>query len=246
MRIIHKALVGALVALAAAPLALVPARDTVLVAAEAILAGRKLTTSGSVACTETGYERQAWKLSAAYTWYYNGGAAPGSVKSTALAAITAATGNAASGANRCGKTGTAAAQQSYAGETTKLSAQVDSYGRCRGNDGKSVTSWGAMPGSILAMTCTYYRSTGVVIASDTLINTANTWFTTIPANCANAFDLQSTITHERLHTLGLAHVSQSANPTATMSPNNAPCNTEKRLLALSDWTGLTQLYGVKK
>ncbi|PPK70835.1 peptidase M10A [Actinokineospora auranticolor] len=197
--------------------------------------------TADTACTDGTYALKSWKVGT-LTWLYNGAGVPAGISSTALSTITASTNSVASAQNRCGLAPLTGSTYKYGGTTT-LKPQVNSNGTCGGNDGKSVTGWGALPAKVLAYTCTYYNARGVVVSSDTLIdNVAYTWFTTLPANCSGAkYDLQTTLTHERLHTAGLGHVDQVKNAAQTMTPASAPCDTSRRLLGAGDYAGLKAL-----
>lgn len=221
--------------------------EAVAVVGEAILAptGAALpaATATTTACTDTAYALAPWRLASTYKWYYNPAGAPASVAATALPAMQTASQTVASGRNRCGTTATLTTTQQYLGATTRV-AQIDANGACTGNDNYSVTSWGTLPPSYLGYTCVYYRpSTGAIIASDMLLDRkVHNWFTTLPANCSNAYDLESVVAHERGHTAGLAHVDQATHAVETMSPSTYPCAITERTLALGDLTGLKKLY----
>ncbi|UVS78418.1 hypothetical protein Actkin_02151 [Actinokineospora sp. UTMC 2448] len=160
---------------------------------------------------------------------------------TALNAITSASNTVAKGLNRCGLPADLPTVYQYAGATT-AKAQISAEATCTGNDGRSVTSWGALPPKYLGYACTYFRSNGTVLAADVLLdNVANAWFTTLPANCRLAYDLETTVAHERLHTAGLAHVDQATSATQTMAPSSRPCDTSRRLLGAGDHAGLKAL-----
>jgi hypothetical protein len=223
--------------------------DSIAVVGEAIVAPSALadaiptTTSTTAACTDDSYALAAWRLNTTYKWYYNPSGAPASVASTALTALQSASQVVANGQNRCNNTPNLTTSQLYAGSTTKV-AQISTNGTCTGNDGYSVTSWGSLPSTYLAYTCVYYRpSTGAVLSSDMLIDSkVHQWFTSLPASCKNAFDLESVAVHERGHTAGLAHVDQSTHAVETMSPKTMPCDLSKRTLAAGDLSGLQKLY----
>ncbi|OLR92055.1 peptidase M10A [Actinokineospora bangkokensis] len=226
-----------------------PLADGTYVIGEAITAadGRANTTATAptprvdTACTDATYALKTWRVTGTLTWYYNGTAAAPAVAGTALQAITNASTTVAKGVNRCGKPATFTTTYKYGGTAT-AAPQVAADASCTGNDGKSVTGWGALPVKVLAYTCTYFSSKGVVLASDTLIdNRAYTWFTTLPANCASAYDLETTMAHERLHTAGLAHVDQTKNASQVMTPASSPCDTTRRTLAAGDYAGLAAL-----
>ncbi|WP_255683567.1 M10 family metallopeptidase domain-containing protein [Actinokineospora sp. PR83] len=226
-----------------------PTRDAITadgtrVIASAIRAGGPAAAPRSTtdtACTDHSYALNRWRVSGTLTWYYNGRAAAPAVADTALPALTSASDTVATGVNRCGKPATFTTVYAYGGEVG-ATAQISADGRCTGNDGKSVTSWGALPPGVLAYTCTFATEQGLVLTSDTLLdNRAHTWFTTRPENCANAYDLETTLTHERLHTAGLAHVNQAASPDQVMTPASPPCETSRRTLGAGDYAGLAAL-----
>jgi hypothetical protein len=51
------------------------------------------------------------------------------------------------------------------------------------------------------------------------------------------------VTHERGHTFGLGHVSESSHARLTMSyRSNGPCQGSERSLGLGDWKGLCGNY----
>ncbi|WP_018686619.1 hypothetical protein [Actinokineospora enzanensis] len=232
--------------------------DQVFVVGEAIMAGDADDEPGRVeaspadaqnaggvkadvdtSCSDQSYALKTWKVAGTLTWLYNADGAPPAVANTALQAITNAGNTVAKGANRCGLPTTFTTVYKYGGAAT-VKPQVASDLTCTGNDGKSVTGWGSLPPKVLAYTCTFFNSKGAVIASDLLIdNVAYTWFTTMPAGCAGQlYDLETTMTHERLHTAGLAHVDQTRNAAQTMTPASAPCDTSRRLLGAGDYAGL--------
>ncbi|WP_018680994.1 hypothetical protein [Actinokineospora enzanensis] len=200
-------------------------------------------TAGAEACSDTTYALKTWKVGN-LNWLYNGSGVPANIAGTALGTITDSTNTVATGANRCGLPKLTASTYTYGGTTT-VAPQVSATATCTGNDGKSVTGWGALPAKVLAYTCTYYNAKGVVVSSDTMIdNKQFPWFTTVPANCTGQqYDLQSTITHERLHTAGLGHVDQARNAAQTMVPSSSPCDTSHRLLGAGDYAGLKALIG---
>ncbi|WP_157367805.1 peptidase M10A [Alloactinosynnema sp. L-07] len=215
--------------------------ERVHIVGHAILAGDPLAMGPDSQCVDKSYVLKSWWLSGSFTWYYNGTGAPTSVASTALASITTSTETSMKGTNRCGLPATLPFAHKYAGATT-AKPQVSVDATCTGNDSRSVTGWGKLPPKVLAYTCTYYRSNGTILASDVLIdNVVNPWFTTMPASCSGRFDLQTTMTHERLHTLGLAHVDPATSPGQVMIPSTAPCDTSRRLLGSGDYAGVKAL-----
>ncbi|OLF15336.1 hypothetical protein, partial [Actinophytocola xanthii] len=172
-----------------------PVEDGVTVVAEAILASTPFEQAAAIGAAAEGtaaaatpgcqakpYALAAWRMPATFTWYYNPAAAPASVAASALPAIKSATNTLFSARSRCGTATTTVTTGVYAGTSTKA-AQVSPKGTCTGNDNVSVTSWGALPASVLAYTCVYYRTgSKTVLSSDVLIdNKVHKWFTTKPA-----------------------------------------------------------------
>jgi Matrixin len=130
----------------------------------------------------------------------------------------------------------------YEGRTS-LSADVTKDGRCVGNDGVNVVSFGDLPRA-LAVTCTFFVN-GTVISSDLQINKADYRWTTKPGSrsCKRMWDLMSVVTHERGHTLGLGHVPEASHPNLTMSPMiNGACQSSERTLGRGDVRGLEATY----
>ncbi|MEV6872125.1 matrixin family metalloprotease [Amycolatopsis sp. NPDC051128] len=216
-----------------------PLPDDVIVVGEPILAAPEVAGAvADTACSDTTYARKPWHLAGTYSWLYNGARAPASVGGTALTSIRTATQNLVRGTNRCAIAVTSPVSQAYAGATTSAVAQIGATGTCTGNDGRSVTSWGTLSSGYLGYTCVYYRSNGVVLASDMLLSNSHSWFTTRPLICLGSYDLESVVVHERGHTLGLEHVDQFLHPAQIMTPRISSCDTTKRLLAAGDVAGL--------
>jgi Matrixin len=88
-------------------------------------------------------------------------------------------------------------------------ASSNGTGACAGSrDGLNTIGWAAQSGSILAVTCSWY-SGGAGTEFDMQIDPAWTWTT----SGATQVDLQSVVTHELGHALGLGH---SADASAVM------------------------------
>jgi len=134
----------------------------------------------------------------------------------------------------------------YEGKTGH-GANVDGLS-CRDNDGNSVVTFGDLPSGILAVTCNW----GIVrpgyddtVASDIKINKTNARWTTSPrsGSCRGMYDLEGVMTHERGHTFGLGHVSETGHGNLTMSTSlNGPCQMAERSLGRGDVLGLGEKY----
>lgn len=101
------------------------------------------------------------------------------------------------------------------------------------------------PGALALTDLSYDPATGAIASVSITINAVDyDWAIVDPAagaatTCDGAFDLQSTLTHELGHALGLAH---SADPTATMYPKSRPCDAARRTLAPDDLDGIAAAY----
>ncbi len=90
----------------------------------------------------------------------------------------------------------------------------------------------------LALTSVSYNpTTGEIYDADVEINSANSLITT--SNTQIGADLESIVTHEAGHFLGLSH---SEVPDATMSANYSPGNVGMRDLAQDDVAAICQAY----
>ncbi len=93
---------------------------------------------------------------------------------------------------------------------------------------------------LLALTeISYSVADGAIQDADVVVNGVEFAFTVASTGCADEYDLESTLTHELGHLLGLAH---SAAPDATMFATGGACETLKRDLSPDDEGGLDHLY----
>lgn len=160
-----------------------------------------------------------WANGAA-SWAYNGSGAPASVAGTALSAIQAAAASwGATGANF----------RFTGGGTTSAGT-----GACANStDGQNTVGWQQQSGSVLAVTCSWFGGNNAV-EFDMQISPGWTWTTGSPITV----DVQSVITHEFGHALGLNH---SADSNAVMYASY-PAGSNKRALTADDINGELSLY----
>ena len=93
---------------------------------------------------------------------------------------------------------------------------------------------------VVALTVlTYDRNSGAVRDADVLLDDWGHDFCVAPDCAAGAYDLQSTLTHEFGHVLGLDH---SGDPEATMYAGADPGETKKRTLDADDTAGICTTY----
>jgi hypothetical protein len=182
-------------------------------------------------------------------WYFNRNSTPDEL--TRKAAVRALRGGGANITNTrssCRMGDRVPEGLTYKGRINKL-AQIDASSHCNGNDGESVVSFGGLPREILAMTCVIMALNGSdynrVLSSDTKFNKTQVNWTTNPnsSSCRGRYDLEGVMTHERGHTFGLDHVSESSHGKLTMSRRiNGPCQSSERSLGRGDVLGLDRKY----
>jgi hypothetical protein len=214
---------------------------------------RSITTSASSPgeCRDRAYTSRDIEVKPTLTWYFNKGTTPDELTpGGALDAIDRAGTNITNTRNNCRLGDNVTATLSYEGDTT-ADAQLDENGNCSNPDLESVVSFGRLPAAALAVTCTRWPASPdpdgdyPVRSSDIMINKAHHKWTTRPGarSCKSRYDLQGVVTHERGHTFGLGHVSESAHGKLTMSErNNGFCQSSERTLGRGDVLGLKEKY----
>jgi MYXO-CTERM domain-containing protein len=96
------------------------------------------------------------------------------------------------------------------------------------------------PGVLALTFISFQTGTGVAVDADVVMNASDfTWTTGVTA-CVKEYDLESALTHELGHALGLAHA--LGHSEATMYATGQACETTKRTLADDDQAGLDSLY----
>lgn len=110
-----------------------------------------------------------------------------------------------------------------------------------GRDGQNTVGWAAKSGATLAMTCTWYASGSPPLSArefDMEIDPGWNWTTGTPVRN----DLQSVVTHEFGHALGLGHPPNSECPGAVMCESYR-ARSLTRVLQPDDIAGVIAIYG---
>ena len=208
----------------------------------------RLRTSQLGACSDTAYTDRPYTLRDHLRYYFNCRTTPRELAvRSASRTILKAGRNLARSRNDCGLRDHVPAHMIYEGSTHN-GANISSDGHCTATDNQSVIGFGTLPRGSTATTCDIYAIQSGYdrpTESDTRINKARYTWTTHPLrrSCKHRYDLESTVTHERGHTFGLGHVSESQHGSLTMSPTSeGPCQLSERTLGRGDVRGLNNKY----
>lgn len=127
---------------------------------------------------------------------------------------------------------------------TNLVANVGD-GSCEARDQVNVVSFGHQT-EFLAYACWWYNlATNNLIESDVEVDSTSRSWTTDPKSptCSDEWDVEAVMTHERGHSFGLGHVSESTSPRMTMSTSlDGMCQAQERSLGRGDALGLGSMY----
>ncbi|MCC6381870.1 MAG: matrixin family metalloprotease [Dehalococcoidia bacterium] len=185
---------------------------------------------GAIALEDGGVRAQYdlngyWWPTHSLVWSYNAAGKPAGLIGDESALVGAAATWTASGANVALDGG---------------AATTANTGACsgRGIDGHNTVGWAPQGGNTLAVTCTWYSgSASPKTATEFDMQIDPGWHWT--AGNALDVDLQSVVTHEFGHAIGLAH---SPDAKAVMSATYV-IGTNKRALTADDVAGAVALYG---
>ena len=159
------------------------------------------------------------------SWAYNSTGAPAGVAGSAASAMSSA----------ASAWGFASNFQFSGGGATGAGTGACGGG---GTDGQNTIGWANQGGSVLAVACSWYGGGspfGAAAEFDMQIDPEWTWSTGAPVN----IDLQSVVTHEFGHALGLNH---SGDGSAVMYASYGAGST-KRSLTADDSAGMIAIYG---
>jgi hypothetical protein len=207
--------------------------------------------SGPGECSDRAFNKRDYKVFVVLRGYFNTKTTPNELsRRAAVSAVRRGTADVYDTRNNCGLRDKIPDRigMSYEG-SINARAQVGTGGVCIGQDRKSVVSFGTLRGSALAVTCTerhLIKGKWHTKWSDIMINKAHFKWTTRPRSRScngNKYDVESTVAHERGHTFGLDHVSESTHGNLTMSDrSNGPCQLSERSLGRGDVLGLARKY----
>lgn len=174
-----------------------------------------------------------WRLpSGVWNYRLNLGSVPGSVGSANIATISAQ----AFGYWSDATSGKVAFNN--AGTTSASRANLD---------GQNIIAWGRTQGTALGVTYTwYYKSTGLAVETDTIMNKKFKWswtpYTANACGVANTYDAQNILTHEFGHWLGMNDEYTGAFVDNTMYGYGSPAEVKKDTLTVGDVLGVSTLY----
>ena len=195
-------------------------------------------------CNDESKDEKVYSESDIHTWFYNRSTTPSYLNQTSTeTAMTRGTDHINTLYTDCtmglGNSPSATSRQNrYAGNTTSR-ANISNDSNCVERDHVNVVNWGDLGTGTLATTCTWYFPLfGEVMESDVKFNGVDhSWIIGL-SGCIGQHDVEAVMVHERGHTYGLGHVSESASPTMTMSPQIATCSDRERTLGYGDMLGL--------
>jgi len=214
------------------------------VTAEAEAAGETTSSGSPGPCKDGAQNVSAWTWKKTFEWRFNAGSTPsGMSKDFVEAALKKATSNITGSRNSCGLADQVSATHAYKGHTTQ-GAQIGTDGSCGNGNGVNTVGFGDLPSGVLGLTCVWFDGSGEALESDMRLNKADFhWVVNIGSGCANRWSLEAVATHERGHTFGIGHVSESAHGNLTMSPLiNGPCQSSEATLGLGDVKALRAKY----
>lgn len=200
-------------------------------------------------CSDRAYDDSDSYVEGRLGWHFNRSSTPKNLSpGAALRAIRSAGTNVSRVRDACGVRDRVSAWFPYE-NNYKSGADIGSSGACKSDDGKSEVTFGDLGRSSLAVECKWYviKKSGYdeTKKSDVKLNKKDFRWTTRPKkrSCRKAYDIQAVMTHERGHTLGLAHVSERGHGRLTMSTKiNGPCQKAERTLGRGDAIGLNRKY----
>lgn len=200
-------------------------------------------------CSDVAYNPYSWKWFGTQNWYFRESSTPGDVPILdAISALRRGTTNITQVNNNCGFVDDISASAQYMGDTV-AGADITDADSCTANsDGINAVSFGDLGSTTLGYFCAHFFS-GAAKEADIKFNKfdGHKWYAQQPPDCAlrspRPWSIEAVMTHERGHTFGLNHVSETDHGWLTMSPNiNGTCQQGEAALGKGDYLGLRSKY----
>ena len=202
------------------------------------------TRSGPTsACSDSAYALYSNEWVDTLEWWFNSQSTPDGIDvESAKSALRDAATVVTHATNDCGLSDKISNTAAYQG-TTSTSVNINSNSTCSNGDGKSVVGFGNLASSTLAMACWWTNSKGHTTEADIRFNKEEyNWTVSVPTGCTNKFVIKAVATHEFGHAYGLAHVSEPAHGSLTMSTLIMACQKSEATLGLGDLRGFEAKY----
>lgn len=194
------------------------------------------------ACRDGFWVGFVYRWNHTYRWQFNAGSTPRALsESNVEDTIVRGTRNIVTSHNDCGFADRVGATQDYTGRTSRH-ADVSATTGCTSQDGVSVTDFGDLPASVLALTCTRFSGTRAIESDMRFNKEDHRWFVNRPAGCTSRYSIEAVTTHERGHTFGLADLSVENHGNLTMAGQMNPCVEKASTLGKGDVLGLRNKY----
>jgi hypothetical protein len=220
------------------------------------------------ACDDDAFRHHRWKVfgPSGWEWSFQSSSTPSELTAAqAEEALIDATDNIVQANNDCSMNDNVSADHIYDGTTPAgddMEVIVNDQGvrkaRCddlEDTDGLSVSRFGNLPvkaegakKNFYGFTCTWFTFEDAaphrVSESDMRLNKEDfDWTVSISSGCTDEFDVEAAATHERMHTFGVAHVSEARHGDLTASPTiNGACQDDESTLGRGDVLGLNERY----
>lgn len=202
------------------------------------------------ACTQSAYATHGTRQDHPFVWVLNVSSVPAYLdRAATVRAIRQATDTVAHARTPCHTPRRLAPRmpRAFYDGLTRRHANITPGAACvvpSNSDGINVVSFGPLPHGVVAVTCTYVDRREIW-QSDIMFNDQPGLFTLHPddGHCLHRYDLQGVATHERGHSFGLAHVTESSDSDElTMSSVLDTCDASARTLGRGDVAGLSRIY----
>ncbi len=184
--------------------------------------------------------------SATRNWYFRSEGIPATTTLAAARSAADAAGNyVETNKNRCDLADYNAVDWNYSGYTKRMPDIPNDLSSCGTSDGYNVVGFMSIDlSNVLAAACSWGGSTdGYADSQDISINYHHRWWTSAMSTCKDAWHLASVLTHERMHSAGLAHMSESTHPYYSISQAiNGKCQTSETTLARGEIAKLNSMY----